>query len=337
MADPFTQASFAPFYKRAKDLERKFKESPRSVKVGVLEGLRKSLTGYARQHSEDLFRLVVKRHAPADLRDEALDDDYLVSIKERSVREWLQVLNRAFSVAIDSIENLDTNKSIFSRLFKMVKRMIGFGDTGWYAVGDPAKFDPRLAKSKDITLRDTLVYNSYTTASRVARGGNQHVYVVTPPAKPEKVTPTKHKAEIVKVISKHPSEPRAAQVLGFTRLRRGRVSAIKLSSYLKMLYKTVPKRLERDLIDVILSRYEADERRLVVGGKVKNSAHTCIWCDGKVLTSAAVQFVAETPMLKDHLFHPNCRHSLRAVPKGYKGKVWTVDAIRSKISNGRIR
>lgn len=120
-----------------------------------------------------------------------------------------------------------------------------------------------------------------------------------------------------------------------TRTKQRRVT-LRMVPYLKMLFRTLPRDLERDLMEYTIRFYAERKLFVVRGGKVHNSASTCRFCDGRVLTKQALDFVTKSSQLKVHLFHPNCRHTIREAPKNYDGPVVDIDNL-PPISNGHFQ
>jgi len=92
----------------------------------------------------------------------------------------------------------------------------------------------------------------------------------------------------------------------------------------KLLFKTIPDNLERDLTKFFVRFYIKNKVFKVVGGIVHNSASTCRWCNEKVIDLEALEFVTESKELSVHLFHPNCRHRIVPVSDNFSGKVFGI-------------
>ena len=135
-----------------------------------------------------------------------------------------------------------------------------------------------------------------------------------------------------------PEEPKEVKVKGFVRARRNMSSSwsMNLVSYLRLLFRTIPRNLERDLMSIAIRLFQEEELFRISGGVSRNSAATCAWCNGKVLTKDALDFVTKSTQLKDRLFHPNCAHAIHPVPGEYQGSIQTErDAHRALRGNMR--
>jgi len=107
------------------------------------------------------------------------------------------------------------------------------------------------------------------------------------------------------------------------------VFRIGITAYVKLLVKTLPANFIREA-DTLLLKERALERKikrkdrlfLISKGFSAESAQTCIWCQGRVLTADAFEFVQRA--LSPNLFHPHCRHhvvrSFNATMDTYNGK-----------------
>jgi hypothetical protein len=144
-------------------------------------------------------------------------------------------------------------------------------------------------------------------------------------------------------IGLDPEEPK--KVLGYSRTTRNRQArwSMELIPYLKMLFRTIPKNLHRDLMIAVVkldARLRRQQRELyyIKGGVRDNSAQTCRYANEKVFTRAALDFIKNSRRLKDHLFHPNCKHYIADLDEDYDGEVYTLrDVQRDARSHNLLR
>lgn len=125
----------------------------------------------------------------------------------------------------------------------------------------------------------------------------------------------------------HEDVPQSPQKLfGFIRATRDmhRRWTMTLDTYIAMLFKTIPRNLDRELTKYLIKLYEPVKLYLIRGGVRRNSASVCIWCNDKVLTEDAYSFVTGSPLLSTHLYHPNCYHHVEAVPGNFRGRIYTL-------------
>ena len=127
------------------------------------------------------------------------------------------------------------------------------------------------------------------------------------------------------------------RIFGSQRANKSKTRRVSLGlvSYLKMLFRTLPRDMERDMMQFLIRFFE-NNTFLVVGGKVHNSASTCLFADGRVFTQKALDFITRSPALKVHLFHPNCRHRIVPPPKNYNGAVLDVGDLPA-VQNGHFQ
>ncbi len=337
-------SDYLDFIKIAKRLEKMFRDSPKSVKPSDLDRLWDKVQDYVLQETDKhvkSFEDQISRKYRERLPVSGVPRIFK-AINIRYKTQWRQTLARSFSVAIDSVDNAGGSISIVSRLARFVSRLLGTNgvDTGWYVTGPPDVLDAKLAKNQSVTVEPgRTVFSSYVSARREARSRQHHVYIVDPPSEPESKSATVFVLTApTSVINKHPSEPKAAELYGYARLTRTRSRrlVVKLSARLKMLFRTIPANIERELQKQSIEYFEARPIFRVVGGVVHNSASTCRWCNNKVLDRSGLEFVTRDPSLKDHLFHPNCRHRLVPVRSDFDGVVWSAPEIRRLVRNGNL-
>lgn len=105
--------------------------------------------------------------------------------------------------------------------------------------------------------------------------------------------------------------------------------------YLSMLLRTMLLNFERDFIVYVSRFYRNIKLFKVIGGIITTSASTCRFCNDRVFTYNALEFVRSSPQLRVHLFHPNCRHRIVPVVDGYSGVVYDVFNL-PRIVNGHF-
>lgn len=355
----FTASQIAPILRRARDLTREFEARPETFDWRQWRAFKTDLLTFVRTNTRDVYdRFIVNFVEERALTPEDIPDIF-PAILERYQNTWVQSLNRAFAFAEDTLERGDRGQSILQRLFRRLRAAAGLSNRGYREGGTVTHHGQRYwlrmiqdqVASKPVSMVDTsrltwILRHDRPDPRRVAIARTGAPLIVLQEGERLTVIDGLHRVAKalqegtrilpVRFVTSQEMRNAKVEVAGFQRVAGNRPMRIRLVPYLEMLFKTIPRNMERDLVRWRIRLFDPRPLFRVVGGIVENSAFTCRWANGRVFTEDGLRFLTDSPILKDHLFHPNCRHRLVSVSHQYRGSVWTQADIARRVSGGRI-
>lgn len=350
---PFKASTIRRVIRKAQRLVRRVEEDFSLYDQDDFDELHNDILGYVRKETEGLYKEFVEEELNKRLPEGEDAPAIFEAMKDRSLTQWEVSLSKAFATARDSATAF--RKSIFTKVGRelnrrQLKNLVAKRNTGWFTTGEPKAIDVALATGRTVAAPvGYVVYDDYNVALRAANSQGFDVYVVEKPDKDQvglSQPGRKHTYTVLagslqllgKRLRRQQASDSPRRLFGLIRARsdfRGRwVQGF--VSYLSMLFKTIPRNLERSLSEFMIRFYEEQELFWIVGGVIDNSAKTCIWCNNKVLNKDAYDFVTGSPRLKVRLYHPRCRHSTRPVPRGFNGKIYGLADVERAVRSGAL-
>lgn len=359
MPTAFNTSEVQGLIRQARQLQTRAMNDPESVRPRDWQNYRRELEAYVTQNTNNLYDNFVE--VEVRRRRQAEPPQVLAAIRDRYQTQWTQTINRAFSTAEDSLQMGEQNQSILQRVAKFIQNLLGIRGTPGIREGGTFSFRGKKywnytilyqASTKPVTSvpvsrmvpRVSNVNSSQRDSANLAtpviliQDGNRYL-VYQGDAQVAKATQVGQESLPARILTADDLKNAEVVVAGFARSRadRTRTWSMQFASYIQLLFKTIPRNLERDLMKQTMQALDDRVLYLVSGGVISNSAKTCRFVDSKVLTPAALDFVTSSSSLKDHLFHPNCRHRIQPPPPNYVGRIWDEQDIRDRVRNGELR
>lgn len=358
MPNAFTAGEVRRIIRRAEVLQSQAESNPTQVRISDWRSFHDEVLAYVEQNMRFMLDNFVERELRRRRGVEGDVPGLFVAIRDRYITQWRETLTRAFSTAIDSLQQGERNQSILQRVMRFIKNALGIRGTAGVRQGGTFTHQGKrywnytllyLASTKTtrtVDISDIRVSNrnpEITTPQLVVIAHSGGYLLYSGHRLLEEAREQGLRRIFVRVLDAEDLKQAEVVVPGFARAGRGgtRGWSMKFVAYLRLLFKTIPRNLDRDLLRAIV-RFDAlregqEARFLVTGGVIATSATTCRFVNNKVLTQEALDFVTASPELRDHLFHPNCRHRLVAPPDNFRGQVWDVVALRNRVRSGALR
>lgn len=351
MPKAFVKTTFTPFIARVRRLVTRVESDPSRFRVSDFEAVRDQMIAWAKANNKALFDNFVEAALAPRLPDGEEPPAIFKAVMERYNQQWENSLRRAFLVADQSVDR-PSQGGFLARIRRAVRRFTGRARSedrgGVFKFGSKTYYLNkvlRVAATKSVVqvpLESMLPF--LRSDSEFDGAGYEAVVAIGPEkillsGKAAITTAKQQGARTVPVRFVRPEDLRIAEVkvLAVVSPRGGRVRTLRIVPYLQMLFRTLPQQFERDLIRWSIRFYEDRPWFRVLGGVAENSAYTCRWANGRVFDESGLEYITKSGQLRDHLFHPNCRHRIARVPNSYKGGAWTAADIAARVRNGRIQ
>lgn len=349
MPAAFAKPTFTPFIARTRRLVARVERDPSRFKPTDFDAVRDGMIAWALENNQRLFDDFVKKEVLT--RSDTVPAIF-GAIKQRSDQEWASRVRKAFFIA-DAAFDRPSQGGFLARLRKAVRRFTGRSTVedrgGTFRLGSKSYYVSkalRIAATKAARRVPVSTMEHFIRSGSERLGGSGHEAVVA--IGPDKVLLDGHAAIAtaieqgskyvpVRFVNTSDLIQAEVKVLAIASPRGGRVRTLRIVPYLQLLFRTLPQQLERDLIRWNIRFFEDRPWFRVFGGVVENSAHTCEWSNGRVFDESGLDYISKSRQLRDHLFHPNCRHRIVRVPASYRGTAWSASDIAGRVRNGRIQ